>query len=126
VLRNNEILALMVDGPNCRKGVKVILGWTQVKIPFGVSVLSLRTGSPIIPCGLVRSSNTTFEAIIGQPIKYKPSGRIKQDVLQLTQWMVFEIENIIRPYADQWYVFHSLFKNEAEKEFLEITDMACQ
>ncbi|HXY74121.1 MAG TPA: lysophospholipid acyltransferase family protein [Dehalococcoidales bacterium] len=115
VLRNNEILALMLDSPKCEKGVKVKLGTHCVKIPSGASILSLRTGATIIPSVLVRTSNTTFKGELGKQVNSISSGRMVDDIHDLTQRTISAMEAMIKPYKDQWYVFHPLFADSATK-----------
>ncbi len=115
VLRRNEILALMIDSPNCRKGVKVKLGNKWVLFPTGAATMAIRTGAYLLPCGMIRSSNTTFEAIIGKPIEYQPTGKLSEDVHAITQKTVEALEDITRQFCDQWFVFHSLIKDEPQE-----------
>jgi KDO2-lipid IV(A) lauroyltransferase len=115
ILRRNEILALMLDNPNCLKGVKVKLGQKWVLFPSGAATIAIRTGARVVPCAVVRTSNTTFHAIAGQPIEYQASGDLAEDIQTITQKMVTALENITYQYIDQWYVFHPLIKDELQK-----------
>ncbi len=112
VLRRNEILALMIDCPNCLKGVKVKLGEKWVLLPTGAATLALRTGARVVPCGLVRTSNTTFRGIIGKPIEFPYSGKVAEDVKELTQCTVEALEGMTKDFLDQWYVFHPLIRDD--------------
>jgi lauroyl/myristoyl acyltransferase len=113
-LRKNEILAMMIDCPNCVKGVKVKLGQKWVLFPSGAATLALRTGARLVPCGLFRTSNTTFKGIIGKAIEYHPSGKIADDMKEITQKLTQELEGITRSFIDQWYVFHPLINDELQ------------
>jgi lauroyl/myristoyl acyltransferase len=110
-LRRNEVLALMIDSPRCEKGVMVRLGDKLVRMPSGAATLALRTGSKIIPCCLIRFSNTKFHGIIGRPIEFQPAGKLAEDTRELTQRTVQVLERMARLFADQWYVFHPLIKD---------------
>jgi len=114
ILHKNEILAMMVDNPNCMKGARVKLGERWVILPSGPATLSLRTGARLIPCGMVRTSNTTFKGIVGKPIEYQPCGKLSEDVPAITQRMAAALEEITRQFIDQWYVFHPLIKDELQ------------
>jgi lauroyl/myristoyl acyltransferase len=114
VLRKNEILALMIDCPNSLRGVKVKLAQKWVLLPTGAATLAMRSGARLLPCGLIRTSNTTFRGIIGKPIEYCPSGKIADDVRDLTQNTVLALEEMTRQFVDQWYIFHPLFKDELQ------------
>jgi KDO2-lipid IV(A) lauroyltransferase len=112
VLRRNEILALMIDCPNCLKGVRVKLGQKWVLLPSGAATLALRTGARLVPCGLVRTSDTTFQGIIGKPIECRFTGKVADDVRDLTQCTVQALEDMTKAFLDQWYVFHPLIKDD--------------
>ncbi len=113
-LRKNEVLAMMIDCPNCVKGVKVKLGQKWVLLPTGAATLALRTGARLIPCGLFRTSNTTFKGIIGKAIEYHPTGKMADDMKEITQRVAQELEDITRLFIDQWYVFHPLINDDLQ------------
>jgi lauroyl/myristoyl acyltransferase len=114
ILRRNEALALMIDCPNHGQGVSVKLGSHQVKFPSGAAIMALRTGARVVPCGLVRTSNSTFQGIIAKPIDYRPIGKVAEDVKALTQSAVQALEEMTRSFIDQWYIFHPLIPQELE------------
>jgi len=111
VLRRNEIMALMIDSPHNDKGIIVKLGEKTISVPSGMAAMALRTGAKILPCGTVRSTNTRFHGIIGKPIRFNPSGNMAEDARELTQRAVEALEEMARIFADQWYIFHPLIKD---------------
>jgi lauroyl/myristoyl acyltransferase len=115
VLRHNEVLALMIDCPNFGKGVRVKLGKNWAIMPTGAATLALRTGAPLIPCGLVRTSNTTFQGIIGQPVEYEASGKLEADIKELTQRTAQSMEEMVLSFIDQWYIFHHFIQDEVQE-----------
>jgi len=112
ILKKNEILALMIDSPNCFNGVKVKIGDKWALLPTGPAIMALRTGARVVPCGLVRTSNTTFHGIFGKPIQIQPSGNLAEDVRVVTQSTTDAIVSITRLFIDQWFVFHPLIKDD--------------
>ena len=104
----------MIDCPNCSKGVKVKIGTKWVLLPAGAATLSLRTGARLVPCGLVRTSNTTFQGIIGKAIEYQPTGKVAEDAQELTQRVVNALEDMTEQFVDQWYVFHRFINDELQ------------
>jgi len=112
ILRKNEVLAMMIDCPNCIKGVKVKLGQKWVMFPGGASTLALRTGARLVPCGLFRTSNTTFKGVIGKAIEYRPTGQLANDMQEITQRIADQLEEMTSSFIDQWYVFHPLINDE--------------
>lgn len=112
ILRRNEIIALMIDSPHREKGVKVKLGQKVVIVPSGVAAMALRTGAKIMPCGLIRTGNTKFQGIVGKPIQYHAKGDLAEDAKELTQCTIKALEEMARTFADQWYIFHPLIKDD--------------
>ena len=113
VLRRNEAIALMIDSPGTEKGVTVKLGNKIITAPSGVAAMALRTGAKIVPCCLIRSTNTKFLAIICKPIEFNPGGKLTEDAMELTQQIIQTMEQMARVFADQWYIFHPLIKDGA-------------
>ncbi len=111
VLKRNEIMAMMIDSPHNDKGITAKLGEKTISVPAGLAAMALRTGAKIIPCGTVRSTNTRFHGIIGKPISFSPSGNLAEDARELTQRAVSALEEMARIFADQWYIFHPLIKD---------------
>jgi KDO2-lipid IV(A) lauroyltransferase len=112
ILKRNEVIALMIDSPNCEKGVLVKLGSKIIMVPSGAAAMALRTGAKIIPGGLIRSTNTKFCGIIGKPIQFNPQGKLAEDAKELTQRTIQSLEQMARIFADQWYIFHPLIKDD--------------
>lgn len=112
VLKRNEAVALMIDSPGFEKGIPVKLGSKYVTLPTGMAAMAIRTGAKIIPCGLIRTTNTRFLGIIGKPVQYKPTGDMIEDAAKLTQSTIGALEEMARIFADQWYVFHAFIKDD--------------
>jgi lauroyl/myristoyl acyltransferase len=114
ILKRNEIVALMVDSPHHEKGISVKLGQKMISVPSGMAAMALRTGAGIIPCGLIRYSNTKFFGIIGKPVQCKATGNLVEDARELTQSTIAALEGMARIFPDQWYIFHPLIKDSIE------------
>ena len=106
-------LALMIDSPGTEKGIRVKFGNKIITAPSGVAAMALRTGAKIVPCGLFRSTNTKFLAIISKPIEFSPGGNLTEDARELTERTILAMEQMARVFADQWYIFHPLIKDGA-------------
>jgi KDO2-lipid IV(A) lauroyltransferase len=111
ILKRNEIVALMIDSPHSDNGIAVKLGTKMIAVPSGMAAMALRTGAQIIPCGLIRSYNTKFHGIVGKPVQFNPVGNLVEDARELTQRTVRTLEEMARIFADQWYIFHPLIKD---------------
>lgn len=114
VLRKNELLALLIDSPKYEKGIEVKFGDKLATLPAGAATLALRTGAKIIPCGLVRLPNNTFLGFISEHVHFQPSGDLTRDIRDLTQRVVLALEEMVRQFADQWYMFRPLSKGTCQ------------
>jgi KDO2-lipid IV(A) lauroyltransferase len=111
-LRQNELLALLIDCPSHRKGVRVNFCAAPTQLPAGAATLSLRTGARVIPISLVRLPDKTFLFRIQPHIPFQPSGNLGKDVQALTQNILSSLEGTLRQYPDQWYVFQRMWPEE--------------
>jgi len=57
----------------------------------------------------VRLSDTEFLGIIDRYVSFQPTGDLDDDVQALTQRIVESLENTIRQYPDQWYMFRRMW-----------------
>lgn len=109
VLRNNGILALLIDRPSPDNGVPVNLFGTVVHFPAGAATLALKTGAQVVTGALVRLPDNTFLGLVEHLLPHPPSGDWAHDIQTLTQNIVSSLEKWVRQYPDQWYVFRPLW-----------------
>ena len=111
ILRKGEILALLIDKPTPGEGMSIRLFGGSMSIPAGAAFLSIRTGAPIVPCRVIRSSNNRFHADIGaaiDPSMIAESGK-RATVEDIAQRMATVLEQWIREEPTQWYPFRRLW-----------------
>ncbi len=139
VLRNNEVLVMMMDCQADSRYVNIEFGNRLAKIPVIAATLALRTGASIIPCGLVRSSDGTFLGYMESAVPFHPAKRHSADVTELTRSIIHSIMPLVAEFIDQWYLFHPFFQDVlqetdraisgdlsqilAEPEYLEATSL---
>lgn len=110
VLRCKEGLAILVDRPVDRNGVLVTFFGRQTHVPAGAATLAVRTGAPVLPAVLVRNDETGGYLLhIGEPILREATGSVARDVEVLSQRVMSWLEEMIRRYPDQWYMFRSMW-----------------
>jgi lauroyl/myristoyl acyltransferase len=110
-LKNNGLLALLIDRPVPGEGVRVSFFGEEVEVPAGPARLALRSGAAVIPAGFARTRAnrqgvTTLTEFVEPPA---PSGDDDADVRSLTQAIVAAHERFIRAYPDQWYMFRPMW-----------------
>ncbi|MBI2865222.1 MAG: lysophospholipid acyltransferase family protein [Chloroflexi bacterium] len=109
VLRQNEMLAILIDRPSPDDGVPVRFFDSLANVPAGVATIALRTGARIVPGCLVRQKDNSYLAIAERHIEYDPVGDMTQDVQALTQQIMDRMESMVRQYPDQWYMFRPMW-----------------
>lgn len=108
-LRHNEALALLIDRPLTDSGVRVKFFDAFTRVPSGAARLALRTGARVIPGGLIRLPDNSFQAIVGHHIPFQSTGDLKRDIQVLTQRIMSSLEEMVRQYPDQWYMFRRMW-----------------
>ena len=111
-IRRNEIVAITGDKDYTSNGVPVTFFGKEAIMPRGPAVLSLRTGAPIIFCGLMRNKDDTYDLFFEKAIKYAPTEDQKKDERILMEKYLGVFEKYIKKYPDQWYVFRRLWPQE--------------
>jgi lauroyl/myristoyl acyltransferase len=105
-IRNNHLVALVGDRDFSEKGIIVDFFGKPTHFPEGPAALSLMTGASIVPGFMLRNPDDSFTLKIEKPIEFKPSGNKPKDLVDLIAVYKNIIEDYIRKYPDQWYVFH--------------------
>ena len=111
VLRRSEMLAILIDNPTIasERGVAVDFFDCVTKVPAGAATLALRTGAKVVTGGVVRLPDNTFVAIVDRCLDYQRSGNLEKDIEALTQRIMDSLENVVRQYPDQWYMFRRMW-----------------
>lgn len=112
-LRRNEMLALLIDRPSGEDGITAKFFNGSIRVPAGAATLALRTGARVLTGGAARLSDGTFRGFLDEHIEFQPSGDMQRDARELTQRIVSSIENMVRQYPDQWYMFRGIFVSES-------------
>lgn len=110
VLKNNEVLAIVGDKDYTSTGIDVDFFGKKALLPKGPAVFALRTGAPIVFCGLIRKRNDRFKLCFEGPVKYKTTGDEGKDIRVLMGEYLRIFEKYIRKYPDQWYAFRKIWK----------------
>lgn len=104
VLRQNSLMAFLIDQDTKTAGDFVPFFGRPAFTPTTPAALALRTGAPVILCWHQRRHkrhNITIERI-----HYAPIGNAEQDVKMLTAAMTQRLESVIRSVPEQWVWLH--------------------
>jgi KDO2-lipid IV(A) lauroyltransferase len=114
VLRNREMLGLLVDWGYRPDGqpVRLLGAWTT--LPAGPAVLAAKTGATILPFWTVRRPDGTFAGDAGAPILV--SSTDAAEIARATQAIADALEPVIRAVPDQWCVFKPMWPEDPAEE----------
>jgi KDO2-lipid IV(A) lauroyltransferase len=114
LLRRKQAVGLLIDSPPENAAVTVNFLGAPCQVPAGPALLSLRTGARIITGGLVRQKGNQWVCFFDRCIQYCATGNLKEDVQQLTQHIMDSLEELVKKYPEQWYIFRSLWVTPTE------------
>lgn len=112
-LRNDDVVALLVDVPQAQGGVDVEFFGATIRVPDGPARIALRAGSSVVAATLPRLHrwSDTVGADVA-PVDFTPSGDAEADVQALTQAVFSHLEGLVRRDPEQWYIFRSLWLDD--------------
>lgn len=112
-LHGNKIIALAGDRVFNTTGILLDFFGLPTHLPEGPAAFSLKTGAPIIPGFMTRNPDDTFKLIFEKPIEFHPCGDKDKDIIQLTSKCKAIIEDYIRRYPEQWFMFRKFWVDKS-------------
>lgn len=109
LLHQNKMIALAGDRVFNSSGILIDFFGLPTCLPEGPAAFSLKTGTPIIPGFMLRNPDDTFKFVFEKPIEFLPSGDKDKDLKQLTSKCKVIIEDYIRSYPGQWFMFRKFW-----------------
>lgn len=104
-LNEGRVFTVLIDQHASRnEGVETVFFGHPCRTHKTPALMHLKTGYPIIPEVTRRlpGKDFRFEIVLGNMIKYEPSGDKERDVQAITQMCTTEFEKIIREQPEQW------------------------
>lgn len=108
VLRDHQILAVLLDRPVQDQGVTIEFFGRRTQVPGGAAALAVRSGASVVGGYIIRSGNQ-YIAGVSPEIVVPETGNRDNDVQTLTQRMFSWLEQVIRDYPDQWFMFRPMW-----------------
>ncbi|MFA5499578.1 MAG: lysophospholipid acyltransferase family protein [Candidatus Omnitrophota bacterium] len=108
-LKGNELLALLGDRNFSSTGIMMDFFNKPALMPKGPPALSIRTGAAIVPTYFIREKDDSFTMIFEKPIYPAPAVDEEAAARDLMKQYLASIENMIRQYPGQWYVFREFW-----------------
>ena len=110
-LASNRIVALLADRDIVGNGVTVELFGRATQIPSGPALLALRTGLPILPTAVYFRDHDRI-CRIGEPLPAVRNGRLRDDVLALSERLADALTDLIAAAPEQWHVLEPVWSDE--------------
>ena len=116
LLKENKIVALVGDRDFTEKGAVVDFFGKPTLLPEGPAAFSLKTGSVIVPGFMLRNSDDSFTLRFEKPLEPIATGNKENDLAEIIANYKIIIEEYIRKYPDQWYMFKKFWINETQAQ----------
>ena len=110
VLRNNEIMALLVDWGYRNDGIPVKLFGAWTTLPAGPAVLAAKTGAMIAPMAVRRTKDGHFQVDADEAFGVPSSN--PADLQRATQRIADMLERTIAAAPEQWYSFKPMWPSD--------------
>ena len=105
-LREGRLLRLLGDQPfGDQHTLRLRMFGTELDLPRGPAVLSLRSRAPLVPAFLIREGRWKFRLWIEPAIRPEPSGEDESAVRRLIQRYAAVLERYVKRFPEQWLIF---------------------
>jgi lauroyl/myristoyl acyltransferase len=108
VLRNNGVLAMLVDRPYSGTGMPVQQFGHQTQFSTAAATLAHHTGASIVPAFVLRQPDTRYRAAAYAPVE-QIEGDLRETLPRNVQRIADLFESIIRQYPEQWFNYVPIF-----------------
>jgi KDO2-lipid IV(A) lauroyltransferase len=112
-LKRGEALGVLIDRPLPHAGVPVEFFDAPTRVPGGVATLAIRTGAAVFAVGVIRDGDR-YVGYVSPRLDLERTGDPAADIQALTQRVMDWLENLIRQYPDQWFMFRDFWPRVAD------------
>jgi len=109
-LRENRIVAMLIDQDTKVKGVFVDVFGKPAYTPVGPVILAIRTGAAVVPLAIHRECDDTHHLVARPEIDMVRTGDMERDLQANTQRCSKVLEAFIREHPSQWVWMHERWK----------------
>ena len=115
ILGRNEVVGILLDQSALdRERVFVDFLGRPASTNFGLAMLALKTGAPVLPAFSARGADGRHRAWIGAPIPFAEAGDREERIGVSTARYTAAIEDYVRRYPEQWFWVHDRWKRVPE------------
>ena len=122
VLQQNQSVAFVVDRPmEVNQGVPVTFFGRKTYVPSGPAALALKSGAAIMPGYVWYGHHHQFYLRVFPPIfpRECKGGEKAEEIARLTQCIYATLEEMVREWPTQWYMFRSFWPTLSSQEALK-------
>ena len=109
-LRNNGIVAMLVERPQGNSGTPVKFCGRDTPFSLGPSVLWQHTDAAVLPAFVLQKNEGCYLSFIDPPIAMEQDGSPREALANNTQRIASIFETIIQRNPEQWYNFVPIWK----------------
>ncbi len=117
--RGYPVAMLMDQNVDWYEGVFVDFFNHRACTNYGMAMLALKTGAPVLPLFLIRAGSH-FHAMVGPELTTIRTGDMTRDVALNTQMYNQVIECVVRRFPDQWFWVHQRWKTRPDQPWPRI------
>ncbi|HEX4434269.1 MAG TPA: phosphatidylinositol mannoside acyltransferase [Acidimicrobiales bacterium] len=104
-LREKNIAGLVSDRDLVGNGVEVEFFGEKTTLPAGAATLALRTGAPLLPVVVYSGPGNWHSGVVHPPLDTSRRGRMREDIVRVTQDLAHVFEHDIRAHPEQWHLY---------------------
>jgi phosphatidylinositol dimannoside acyltransferase len=104
-LKHNGIAGLVSDRDMVGNGVEVEFFGEKTTLPAGAATLALRTGAPLLPVVVYSGPGNWHTGVVHAPLDTTRHGRMREDIVRVTQDLATTFEHDIRARPEQWHLY---------------------
>jgi phosphatidylinositol dimannoside acyltransferase len=123
LMAENELIALVADRDLTGRGVVVEMFGQKRRLPAGPALLSLFTGTPLLPAACYDLEDGWITYVDG-PLEIEPSGVMRDDVTALTRLLAKRFERGIAAAPTQWHMFQPAWDETSSEQAVAGADAA--
>ena len=115
-LGRGETVGVLLD-QNASRGERVFTTFfgRPAATSFGLALLALKTGAPVLPVFSVRRPDGTHAGWVGEPIEPAPGADRAERIGRTTARYTAAIEDFVRRHPEQWFWVHNRWKRVPEQ-----------
>ena len=109
-LRNNGIVAMLVERPQANSGTPVQFCGRDTPFSLGPSLLWQHTDAAVLPAFVLQKNEGRYLSFIDPPVPMQQDGELRESLASNTQRIASIFETIIQRHPEQWYNFVPIWK----------------